>query len=30
MLKITGIILVIIGVIIMVYTGFNYATTKKI
>jgi uncharacterized membrane protein len=30
MLKITGIALIIIGVIMMAYTGFNYVTTKKI
>lgn len=30
MLKISGIILIAIGIIMMVYTGFNYVTTKKI
>ena len=30
MLKITGIALIIIGVIMMAYTGFNFVTTKKI
>jgi uncharacterized membrane protein YidH (DUF202 family) len=28
--KSIGIILVVIGIIMMVYTGFNYVTTKKI
>jgi uncharacterized membrane protein len=30
MIKITGIVLIIIGIAMMVYTGFNYVTTKKI
>jgi uncharacterized membrane protein YidH (DUF202 family) len=30
MLKITGIALIIIGVLMMAYTGFNYVTTEKV
>ncbi|WP_418263171.1 hypothetical protein [Flavobacterium faecale] len=29
-MKTTGFILVIIGAIMMIYTGFNYVTTEKI
>ena len=28
--KNTGIILIVIGMIMMIYTGFNYVTTKKV
>ena len=28
--KTTGIILIIIGILMIVYTGFNYVTTKKV
>lgn len=28
--KTTGIILIILGIIAMIYTGFNYVTTKKV
>ena len=30
MKKILGIVLVVIGLIMMVYTGFNYVTTEKV
>lgn len=30
MKKITGIILIVIGVIMIIYTGFNYKTTEKV
>ncbi len=29
-LRITGIALIIIGIIMMAYTGFNYVTTEKV
>ena len=28
--KNTGIMLIVIGMIMMIYTGFNYVTTKKV
>jgi len=28
--KTVGIVLIIIGIIMMIYTGFNYVTTKKV
>lgn len=28
--KSTGILLIVIGMIMMIYTGFNYVTTKKV
>ena len=28
--KIVGVILIVIGIIMIVYTGFNYVTTKKV
>ena len=30
MKKTLGIVLVVIGIIMMVYTGFNYVTTEKV
>jgi uncharacterized membrane protein YidH (DUF202 family) len=30
MLKTLGIVLIVIGVIMMAYTGFNYVTTEKV
>jgi len=30
MKKTVGIVLIVIGVIMMVYTGFNYVTTEKV
>lgn len=29
-LKITGIALIVIGILMMAYTGFNYVTTEKV
>ncbi len=26
----TGIVLIVIGIVMMIYTGFNYVTTKKV
>ncbi|MDP4284569.1 MAG: hypothetical protein Q8891_09105 [Bacteroidota bacterium] len=28
--KITGIVLMVIGILMLAYTGFNYVTTKKV
>lgn len=28
--RVTGIVLAIIGIVMIVYTGFNYVTTKKV
>ena len=30
MQKKTGIVLIIVGIIMMIYTGFNYVTTEKV
>jgi uncharacterized membrane protein YdcZ (DUF606 family) len=28
--RITGVVLIVIGIIMLVYTGFNYTTTKRV
>jgi hypothetical protein len=30
LIKITGIVLIVFGIIMLVYTGFNYVTTEKV